>query len=172
MDDAQRELYAAITGGPRASGPQHFALTDDAGALNGPFNAMLYAPGLGAALQSLGSAIRYQTSLTPRVRELAILIVAAKWNSEFERNSHEAVGRAVGLSEDELTAVRGGGVPDLADPGEAAAAGLAHALAAGDVDDEDWDRFVPLVGTQVAFELSTLVGYYATLALQLRIFRV
>ena len=36
-----RRLYDAITQGPRASGPQHFALTREDGGLNGPFNAFL-----------------------------------------------------------------------------------------------------------------------------------
>ena len=51
-----RSLYDAITRGPRASGPQHFALTRDDGGLNGPFNAFLLNPGLGQALQGLGGS--------------------------------------------------------------------------------------------------------------------
>ena len=47
-----RRLYDAITQGPRATGPQHFALTREDGALNGPFNAFLLSPGLGAALRA------------------------------------------------------------------------------------------------------------------------
>ncbi|THG31624.1 carboxymuconolactone decarboxylase family protein [Naasia lichenicola] len=172
LDEDQRALYASIAGGPRAAGPQHFALTADDGSLNGPFNAMLVAPRVGAALQALGSEIRYGTSLSARVRELAILLVAARWDSAFERSSHEAVGRAIGLTEHELDEVRSGVVPQLADPVEAAAVQLAHAMAAGDVADDDWNRLAPIVGERAAFELATLVGYYATLALQLRVFRV
>ena len=172
MTGGQRALYAAITGGPRATGPQHFALTAEDGSLYGPFNAMLLSPGVGSALQQLGSTLRFETVLSPRVRELAILIVAARWDSEFERNSHEAVGRAIGLSDDELAAVRRGEIPKLDDPAEAAAIALVHAMASGDVDDDSWTTNVPVIGEAATFELSTLVGYYATLALQLRIFRV
>ena len=165
-------LYAAITGGPRAQGPQHFALTDESGALNGPFNAFLLSPALGTALQELGAAVRYATALTPRVRELAILVVAGHWGSAFEQHAHEAVGRAAGLGDDELDALRAGRMPPLADPVERASVELCLALVAGDVDDASWSAAHELLGDRTIFELSTLVGYYATLALQLRVFRV
>lgn len=41
-----------------------------------------------------------------------------------------------------------------------------------DVDDATYAETVPTIGNRMAFELTTLVGYYATLALQLRVFRV
>jgi 4-carboxymuconolactone decarboxylase len=45
-------------------------------------------------------------------------------------------------------------------------------MAHGDVSDDEWNRWSSVVGYSTAVELSTLVGYYATLALQLRVFRV
>ena len=168
----RRALYEAITAGPRGTGPQAFALTDDDGALRGPFNGFLLAPAVGDALQRLGAAIRYRTALSDRVRELAVLVVAAHWDSAFERESHEAVGRTVGLTDDELRSLREGRVPTLADPEEAAALTLVQALVTGDVDDATWAACVPPLSQETVFELSTLVGYYAALALQLRVFRV
>ncbi|MFD5814224.1 carboxymuconolactone decarboxylase family protein [Streptomyces sp. NPDC127038] len=173
LDPDQRSLYDAITGGPRAGGPQLFALTDAQGRLNGPFNAMLFAPGVGAALQELGSAIRYRTSLGGRIRELAVLTVAAHWDSAFERRAHEPIGRAAGLTDAEIAAVSAGTAPELTDPAEAAALELVRVLVArGDADDVVFERAVSLNGIEAVVELTTLVGYYATLALQLRVFRV
>jgi len=63
LNKAQAHLYDQIAGGPRAAGPQHFALTAENGALRGPFNAMLLAPKLGTAVQELGSALRYRGAL-------------------------------------------------------------------------------------------------------------
>ncbi|MGH8829359.1 MAG: carboxymuconolactone decarboxylase family protein, partial [Jiangellaceae bacterium] len=99
MRSDQLELYHDIVGGKRASGPQHFALTRDDGGLNGPFNAFLLVPSVGRALQSVGSALRFDGTLSDRIRELAILQVAAHWDSMFERAAHENVGRSVGLTE-------------------------------------------------------------------------
>ncbi len=173
LDAEQRALYDTIVGGPRASGGQSFALTDAAGRLNGPFNAMLTAPPLGTALQQVGAVIRYRTTLTPRVRELAILTVAARWDSEFERYAHEPLGAAAGLTPDEIETLRQGGTPALNDAAERAAMALVRAaVTAEDVDDESYAAAVAALGVRMVFELVTLIGYYATLALQLRVFRV
>ncbi|MFJ7213103.1 carboxymuconolactone decarboxylase family protein [Amycolatopsis sp. NPDC098790] len=167
LTDDQRELYDAIASGLRAGGP--FPLTDAAGALTGPFNAMLFAPPAGQALQRLGAAVRYETALGDRVRELAILAVADHWDCAFERYAHEPAARAAGVTDAQLAAHS---LPDDLPDVEAAALRFVHALLEGDVDDATYDEVVPTIGNRVAVELTTLVGYYATLALQLRVFRV
>jgi 4-carboxymuconolactone decarboxylase len=172
LDPEQRALYDAIAGGPRARGPQHFALTADDGGLLGPFNALLLSPALGTALQQVGSAVRFSSALPARIREAAILLVATAWDSAFERMAHEAVGRDAGLSEDDLAALRRGEVPASADDAERAHLEVTRALLRGDLSDEEWGLWTPVVGDRAVFELTTLVGYYATLALQLRVFRV
>jgi alkylhydroperoxidase family enzyme len=173
LDAAQRAVYDAIAGGPRATGPQLFRLVDDDGGLEGPFNAFLLAPRVGQALQEVGSAVRYGTSLSDRARELAILAVAVAWDSGFEWYAHEAVGRHVGLTDAELDGVRSGDWSVLADPDERLVARTAHTLAtAADLDDDAYRTAADALGLPRVFELLTLVGYYATLALQLRVFRV
>ncbi len=172
LDAEQRSLYDAIAGGRRAQGPQLFRLVDDHGRLEGPFNAFLLQPRLGSALQALGSSVRYDTGLDDRCREIAILVVAAHWRSDFERYAHEAVGRSAGLDEAELAAVRDGRYAALTGR-EAVVARTVNALVVrGDLDDAEYLEAVEVVGTAGLFELLTLVGYYATLALQLRVFRV
>ena len=172
LDADQRELRRRITEGPRAAGPQHFALADDEGVLQGPFGGFLLSPAVGEALQRLGSAVRYESGLSDRVREMAILAVAARWDSAFERTAHEAVGRASGLTDEQLAALRAGDPPALDDPAERAGHRLVTALLDGDVDDETWSACVPPLTPGTVFELVSLVGYYATLALQMRVFRV
>jgi 4-carboxymuconolactone decarboxylase len=173
LDERQRAVYDAIAGGPRATGPQLFALRDEQGALNGPFNAMLFAPEVGAALQDVGSALRYRTSLSDRVRELAILLVAAHWDSAFERYAHEAIGAAAGLTADEIEAIRRREPLALPDPTEALAIEVVVALLAGDgLDAMTYDRAAAGLGPQALVEISTLIGYYGTLALQLRLFDI
>lgn len=171
LTERQRALYDAIAGGPRAAGPQHFALTREDGSLRGPFNALLLAPDLGEAVQGVGAAIRYRGTLPDRAREIAILIVAAHWDSAFERESHEAVGRAVGLDETELAALRALDLSALAGD-ERLMADVALELVRGDLGDELWGRAEPILGAAWIFELTVLVGYYSMLALQLRAFRV
>src|SRR3954452_9985386 len=88
LGDEQRALYDAIAGGRRAQGPQLFRLTDADGRLEGPFNAFLLQPRLGSGLEALGTAVRYETALDDRSREIAILVVAAHWHSDFEQYPH------------------------------------------------------------------------------------
>jgi 4-carboxymuconolactone decarboxylase len=173
LDADQRALYDEITGGPRAAGPQAFTLVGPDGGLAGPFNAMLLSPPLGEALQALGSAVRYRSALSDRAREIAILVVAGVWDSAFEQYAHEAVGRSIGLSDTELAALRTGHTEDLTDPHENLIATTTLALARRhDLDDDEFAAARAGLGLPVVFELTTLVGYYATLALQLRAFRV
>jgi 4-carboxymuconolactone decarboxylase len=165
----QTDVYQAIAGGPRRTGP--FALTDEHGGLRGPFNAMLLSPPVGKALQAVGAAVRYQATLTDRVRELAILIVAWHWRSAFEIEAHEAVGRGCGVTEPELDALRAGTVPEVSDRVERVALRTTAALTTtGRLDDEDYAEAIDALGERGLFELTTLVGYYATLALQLNVF--
>src|SRR6476620_8493643 len=101
MTTRQKDLYRVSLRGPRGEGPRAVPLASGSGGLAGPFNAMLYAPPVGHALQELGAAIRFRTELAPRVREMAILVVAQAWDSAYERASNEPVGGEAGLTEEE-----------------------------------------------------------------------
>jgi 4-carboxymuconolactone decarboxylase len=173
LDDRQRELYERLSGGPRASGPQRFRLIEDDGSLTGPFNLLLHAPTVGMAFGAVGEAIRYGTSLPPRLRELAILSVAGHRDSAFERYAHERVGRAAGLTDAELLAFRELGDVDLADPQEAAAyAFCRQALVDRRVDDDTYAAAVDHLGPVAVVELAALLAYYEGLALLLSVFEV
>ncbi|WP_246267493.1 carboxymuconolactone decarboxylase family protein [Nonomuraea typhae] len=164
LDPAARAVYDTITSGPRGA-----SVTSSDGTLIGPFNAMLLSPPLGDALQALGAAVRYHSRLTDRCRELATLVVANSMDSAFERRAHEALARPLGFTDEQLDALRAGTPPDLDDAGERAVYRIVRALVTrGDLDEEEY----ALLPEQVVFELTTLVGYYRTLALQLRVFRV
>ncbi len=173
MTPEQVDLYRQILGGPRGQGPRTVLLASGEGGLAGPFNAMLYAPEVGHALQDLGAAIRFRTQLAPRVRETAILLVAHAWDAAYERAAHELIGRDAGLADAEIEALRTGADPGFTDEQERVACQVVRSLiGAGDLDDEQYAQAVAVLGEQALVELSALVGYYATLALQLRIFRV
>lgn len=172
LDDDQLTVYRSITGGPRASGKQLFALKDEAGALNGPFGVMLHAPRLGLPLQELGSAIRYRTRMSDRAREIAILKVAVATDSEFEWYAHERVGRAVGLTDDELADLKAGTFR-TDDPREVAVADLCDHLLAGDrLDEPAFDDVSKVLDEEEIIEVVVLVGYYRTLAQMMDVFDI
>jgi 4-carboxymuconolactone decarboxylase len=172
LDADQQAVYDGIAGGDRAQGVQHFPLAAEDGSLNGPFGIMLHAPGVGASLQELGAAIRYRTSLSARVREIAILMVATAVDSPFEWWAHERVGRAAGLTEEELRALAEGTFTSE-EPVEQAAAELSALLLAGQaLDDATYAAVEARLGAPAIIELTTLVGYYRTLAALMLVFDV
>lgn len=159
LDGAQRALRARLLDPPGRVG------TAADGALHGPFDAMLRAPGSGAALAALGGALRYAGVLPDRVRELVVLQVAAHHRSDFEWYAHAPIAAALGLEVD---------LPLSAEVPEERAAldAAAELLGTGDLSDAAWARTVDALGEAGAVELTTLVGYYTLLAVQLRVLRV
>src|SRR5690606_34508286 len=86
LDEEQRALYDALTADTRVDRTltMRVSMTDEAGRLQGPFNAMLHQPRIGDALQELSRRLRFDGVLTKRTREIVILVVAASQRSEFE----------------------------------------------------------------------------------------
>ncbi len=163
LSDVQRSLYDSILEGPRTK-VQQFPLTAPDGSLNGPFGLMLWVPRLGKPLQALGAELRYGTSLSARVREIAILAVARATRSSYETYAHEIVGRSVGLTDGEVRALRLGQF-EPKDPKEACVVRLCTELAAQPiVQDSLFDEAaVQFAPTQI-LEIVVLAGYYRTIA--------
>ncbi|MCW2885273.1 MAG: carboxymuconolactone decarboxylase [Streptosporangiaceae bacterium] len=169
----QREVYDAIVDGPRAERPPLFRFADDDGRLLGPFNAMLYSPVVGRPLQELGSALRFRISLTRREREIATLVVAAHWRSDYEWYAHERLGGQAGLTAKEIAALKAGRDPIPPVLRERIVYEVARSMAADqDLSDALYNEAVATLGRPMLVELVTLVSYYGALALQLRVFRM
>jgi 4-carboxymuconolactone decarboxylase len=169
---AQRALYDAITGGPRASQAGTVPITDAGGQLLGPFAIMLLSPEVGNAMQQVGAKIRFGTALTGRERELAILAVAGALNSEFERLAHVPAARGLGLTEPQIDAALSGRAADGLSADEAMVGRLALAMTVDrTLSDGDYSAGVEALGQERLAELTWLVGYYSALALSLAVFR-
>jgi 4-carboxymuconolactone decarboxylase len=91
----QRELSDAIRSGPRSKLKSSGA--SKPGPLGGPFNVWLRSPGIGDLVQRLGEEIRFRSSLPPKLNELAILITARHWTSQYEWFAHCKLALAGGL---------------------------------------------------------------------------
>src|SRR5262245_20020403 len=57
--------------------------------LGGPFNVLLRSPDMGNHAQKLGEYVRFRTSLPPRLNEMAILLTARWWSSQYEWHAHK-----------------------------------------------------------------------------------
>ncbi len=93
-----------------------FQARTQAGQLIGPFNPALLSPAISKAFFEFVLAEHESTSLSKRAREVIILTVGAVWQAPYELYAHCAVGRHVGLSDDEVRTLAEGGLPkDLSD---------------------------------------------------------
>jgi 4-carboxymuconolactone decarboxylase len=173
LDEARRSLYHSIIGGPRGEGRQDFALADSHGHLNGPFGVLLHAPQVGSPLERLGVALRFETSLTAREREIATLVVAAALRSEFEWYAHSRIARSVGLTDSEIAALEEAGSA-ARNPREAAVERLTRLALAGDADpgEAEFVRLRETLGAESMIEAVVLAGYYWTLAHLMSLFAV
>jgi 4-carboxymuconolactone decarboxylase len=91
----QRVLADAIRSGPRGALKNSAAAKP--GPLGGPFNVWLRSPGVGNIIQSLGAEIRFRSSLPPQLNELAILVTARRWTSQYEWFAHHRLALEAGL---------------------------------------------------------------------------
>ena len=171
LNDEQRALYERVAGGPRRK--MGISLTDEQGALLGPFNAYLHTPELGARLESAGVALREVASLAPRLREIAILMTAKQHRAQFEWYAHASIARDEGLSEESIEAIKQGRDPEFADPIEAAVhAFAAELLEKRRVSDAIFDALAAQLPEKERVELVFVLGYYALVSMTLNVFEV
>ena len=172
LSEAQGRLYELIAGGDRARDAS-FRLTEADGSLVGPFNVLLLSPVVGEAVQSVGAAIRFGCGLSPVVREVAILAVAARWRSPFEWWAHDPIARKAGLTDAQIRALYDGETPSFDDDTAAGAHAFVRALIDGKrPDDAVFGAAHTALGADGIMELVTLVGYYTLLAQLMQTFDV
>ena len=170
---AQKEVIDAIAGGGRGRGRPLDSLLDERGGLAGPFNAWVHRPDLGMVVQSLGERLRFHGTLPGAAREIAILVVGAKWMAEYEWWAHCKVARREGVSDETVDAIYRGERPLLSDAVEQAAYDFTSALIeTGRVDPALYGSARTHLGDDGLVELVTLAGYYTLVSFTLNAFEV
>jgi len=124
------------------------------------FRMLLHAPGALRGYLMLGGAILSRQKLDPRIRELAILRVAALSPAEYERTQHVPIAKACGATDDEIAAVAKGDLASL-DPRAALALRFTDAcLREVRVPDALFEEARAAFSPQEIVELVMTVGYY------------
>jgi len=96
MNAEQKKLYETIVAGPRA---QNYGGEAAQRVLKGgPFNAWLRSPELGMRMQAVGEQVRFKTTIPRQLNELAILITAREWTSQYEWYAHYPIALKGGLA--------------------------------------------------------------------------
>jgi alkylhydroperoxidase family enzyme len=168
----QKALYDDMRKGI-ATNFNAFKVEREDGALMGPWNPWLHAPAIGKAIWNLTLAMTANATLPDNARQIAILVVGARYNAAYELYAHVAVAEREGMSAARLAALVAGQKPTDLSREENIAFDFSHALARGGVLPEPLYRLaVDTFGQHGANELIYLVGLYALVSTTLNGFNV
>ena len=160
MSPAQRSVAEAIMSGPR-------------GGVRGPFNAWLRSPELADRLQKVGEYLRFNTSLDKRVNEMAIIMTAQAWGSQYEWYAHAPLAIKAGLDPAIVAAIGAGRKPENMKDDEAIVWEFTTQLRRDhSVDDAIYARAVEKFGEQGVMDLIAVNGYYDVVSMTLNVARV
>ena len=160
MSEEQRRVAEQIASGPR-------------GGLAGPFWPWLRSPDLAERAQKLGELVRFNSTLPPRLFELAVLVTAQHWKAQFEWYAHAPLARRAGLGDDIIAAIHEGKRPSFAKADEAAVYDFATELYAKTrVGDATYAAALAHAGEQGMVELVGVLGYYALVSMTLNVFGI
>jgi alkylhydroperoxidase family enzyme len=168
----QQPLYDDMKAGI-GSNFNAFKAVSPGGALMGPWNPWLHEPRIGGAIWELTKAMTAEATLPDPARQIAILVVGARFKAAYELYAHIAVARCDGMSDERLATLTSGSRPADLDEQEGCAYDVAYTLSGGGVLPQPaYDRAVKLFGQHGANELIYLVGLYALVSVTLNGFDV
>jgi 4-carboxymuconolactone decarboxylase len=160
MTAAQRQAYDAVVAGRRGRAPA-------------PFLAWLHSPELAGRAQKLGEFVRYETTMAPRLSELAILVVAHWWSSEYEWTIHKAEALKGGVSAGVIDAIAGDQAPLFERADEQAVFDFSMSLCRSRaVPDDVYRRAAEALGDRAVVELVGVLGYYTLISMTLNAFDI
>jgi 4-carboxymuconolactone decarboxylase len=160
MSPAQRSVADAILTGPRKS-------------IGGPFNAWLRSPELADRLQKVGEYVRFNSSLDKRVNEMAIIMTAQAWGSQYEWYAHAPLAIKAGLDPAIVAAIGAGRKPDTMKDDEAIVWEFSTQLRRDHgVDDVIYAKALEKFGEHGIMDLVAVNGYYDVVSMTLNVARV
>ncbi len=156
---------------PADQGDQHTELLGSVGATTGPatniFRTLVRHPGLFRRWLPFGGKL-LAGKLPARDRELAILRTGWRCGSEYEWGQHVLIGRAAGLTDDEIHRIQTG--PDTPgwDPSDALVLRAADELHDDScIADTTWHELAARYDERQLIELVMLIGHYHMVAFTL-----
>jgi 4-carboxymuconolactone decarboxylase len=157
MSAEQRAVYDRVVSGPR-------------GALHGPLLAALFKPELADKWQQFGEILRFRNTLPRKLSELAILVTARHWTSQFEWLIHARDGLKAGLSQATLDAIRDSKIPVFADPLEKLVFDFATEIhETHSVSQATYDAALKAFDVVGVVDLTAVIGYYTLVSMTLNV---
>ena len=140
--------------------------------LGGPFNVLLRSPEMGNLAQNLGEYIRFRTSVPKRLNEMAILLTAKWWSSQYEWHAHKPLALEAGLSAAVIDDIQAGRRPTAMKPDEAAVYDFSLELREKRrVSDATFKVAITVLGEKGVTDLIAAMGYYDLVSMVLNVDR-
>jgi len=156
----QKKVHDAILAGPR-------------GKVVGPLKVWLNNPGLAEHAQALGAYARFNSSLPPRLSELAICVTGAFWKANYEWFAHAPLAIKAGIDPAAIEAIRTGATPKLTKSDEQAIYDFASELVRTKrVSSAIFERAKQELGLTSVIDLVGIIGYYSLVSVTLNAFEM
>jgi 4-carboxymuconolactone decarboxylase len=159
LTPAQKQMVDDLLAGTRTS-------------LGGPFNVLLRSPEMGNLAQKLGEYIRFRSAVPRRLNEMAILMTARWWSSQYEWHAHKTLALEAGLSAAVVDDLQASRRPGAMKPDEAVIYDFCTELRERRrVSDATFKAAVGLLGEKGVVDLIATMGYYDLVSMVLNVDR-
>ena len=173
LEPEQKTFLNSLTTGKRGSNRTLDDFTYMDGSLKGPFNAWLYSTEIGHHAQKLGEALRFNSAIPAKLREVAILSVAVYWKSQYEWWAHAQIAISEGLPKTVIDSIKKGEPLPETEPGaKAITEFVKETLENKQVADETFKGAINYLGERGIVDLTLLIGYYCLVSASLNVFQV
>jgi len=143
------------------------------GHIVGPFIPWLRNPELADRGQKLGAYCRFETSLPPRLSELAILMIAREWTAQVEWFAHKPIALKAGTDPDLIDAIEGHRAPAFKNKDEEVVYKFATELLQNKaISDATYVLAIEEFGEATVIDLVAVLGYYNLVAMTLKTFEI
>lgn len=138
----------------------------------GPFNVLLRSPRMGDLAQQFGAQVRFHSSLPPRLNEMAILITARHWTSQYEWYAHKTLALRAGLQPAIVEAIAAGKRPSSMTADEQALYNFeTELLETKQVSDATFKAAIAAFTERGVVDLIGVMGYYGLVSMALNVDR-
>jgi 4-carboxymuconolactone decarboxylase len=135
------------------------AVAEGRGSVRGPFSILMYSPQLCQGIFDVSNYLRFESELTPRVRELVTIAAAREKDCHYVWAAHAPAALREGVDEPTISAVRDRGV--LESPLDRDVVEyVRQVLRAHRVSQSLFDRLRDEHGVRWLVELTALIGHY------------
>lgn len=163
LDKDQKEVLDAIWTGPRAKRHGNMGLV-------GPFDSLVRVPKVGFAVQALGKALRFGSSIPEGPKEIAICTVGAFYRAKFEFAAHRPLAEEAGVSPEALDRLARQEEPGFKGDEQLAYAVAHSMMTKHEIDEATFAKARDCFTENGLIELVTLIGFYSLVSQNLKAF--